>query len=144
MRLLATFLFSLVVLTGSPTAHAYDSNVVQAVNKIRVAHGLNRLQLHPALQKAAREQSKLMAKSGKMSHKVSWRHSFSKRMKRVGYRSLAAENIARGQRSLDRVLRAWMNSRGHRRNMLHPRMKYFGLAVVNGNGSNYWAMVLGG
>lgn len=79
-----------------------------------------------------------------MSHKIGWRNSFSARMKRVGYRRLAAENIAYGQASLDRVLKAWMNSRGHRRNMLHPRMRYFGLAYSERKGLKYWTMVLGG
>ena len=120
------------------------SKTLKAVNTIRIQHKLVPLKLHPSLQKAAQHQSRLMAKAGKMSHKVGWRNSFAARMKRVGYGGLAAENIAYGQSSLDRVLRAWMNSRGHRRNMLHPRMRYFGLAYSTGKGLKYWTMVLGG
>ena len=127
------------------TASAFDRRTaVNAVNKIRVAHGLKKLRIHPNLQRAAREQSRIMAKTRRMKHTAARGYAFSTRLKRAGYRGLAAENIALGQKTLNRVLRAWMNSRGHRRNMLHPRMKYFGLAVAKGGGRNYWAMVLGG
>lgn len=137
-----------IIFSVSSLAQARDGlsqrTVLKAVNAIRAQHRLPKLALHPALQKAAREQSVLMAKAGKMSHKVGWRHGFSARLKRVGFRGLAAENIARGQKTLQRVLRGWMNSPGHRRNMLHPRMRYFGLSAVKGGGRNYWAMILGG
>ena len=143
MIILASALFS-----PNVVAHAGETvsqrTLLKAVNSIRAQYNLPGLALHPALQKAAREQSVLMARAGKMTHKVGWRHSFSARLKRVGYRGIAAENIARGQKSLQRVLRGWMNSPGHRRNMLHPRMRYFGLDVVKGGGRNYWAMILGG
>lgn len=130
--------------SGTEAGPLSNAEAVRAVNMIRAQHKLTPLKLHPALQKAARQQSRLMSKAGKMSHKVGWRNSFSARMKRVGYRRLAAENIAYGQASLDRVLRAWMNSSGHRRNMLHPRMRYFGLAYSTRKGKKYWTMILGG
>ena len=143
--LLASFIFGLFAFAFTPiAAHAGQKQVLDAVNAIRAQHRLPRLRLHPALQKAAAEQSILMARTGKMSHKVGFRHGFSSRLKRVGYHGLAAENIARGQKTLRRVLSGWMRSPGHRRNMLHPRMRYLGLSVAKGGGRNYWAMVLGG
>ncbi len=134
------------ILGGISQVHAQQSSatILQAVNQIRLANGLTKLQLHPALQRAAKEQSVLMARKQKMAHKVGFGQSFSARLKRVGYRGLAAENIARGQKTLTRVLKGWMNSPGHRKNMLHPRMRYFGLSVAKSGGRNYWAMVLGG
>ena len=118
--------------------------ILQAVNSIRQQYRLPPLQIHPSLQKAADEQARLMARTGKMAHKVGRGHGFSARLRRVGYRGLAAENIAKGQQSLSHVLGAWLKSPGHRRNMLHPRMRYFGLAANRKGGRNYWAMVLGG
>ena len=118
--------------------------ILQAVNSIRQQHRLPPLQIHPSLQKAAKEQARLMARTGKMAHKVGRGHGFSARLRRVGYRGLAAENIAKGQETLSHVLGAWLKSPGHRRNMLHPRMRYFGLAANRKDGRNYWAMVLGG
>ncbi|MEE9314110.1 MAG: CAP domain-containing protein [Rhizobiaceae bacterium] len=144
-RLIIIFALVMSVFTTSPAIAGQSSAAfVRAVNKIRVAHGLNKLQLHPALQKAAREQSVLMARKQKMAHTTGFGQSFASRLKRVGYRGLAAENIARGQKTLKRVLSGWMNSPGHRRNMLHPRMRYFGLSAAKAGGRNYWAMVLGG
>jgi len=127
------------------TAHAIDNRaMLSAVNEIRLAHGLNRLSLDARMQKAAKQQAVLMASRRKMSHSVGWGNSFSSRLKRVGHRGTAAENIARGQRSLSAVLKSWMRSPGHRRNMLNPRMRTVGLSVAKGGGKNYWAMVLGG
>ncbi len=141
MALLALFL------SGFSTATAQagsDNQVLVAVNTIRANFRLPPLQWHPSLQRAAQEQAVMMATERKMSHKVRRGQGFGARMKRIGYRGLAAENIARGQTSLARVLRSWLESPGHRRNMLHPRMRFLGLAASKGGGRNYWAMVLGG
>lgn len=135
------------LIASSTTVSAGASNqnaVLTAVNTIRAQYRLPLLQLHPSLQQAAAEQAKLMAVTGKMAHKVRRGEGFKARLKRVGYGGLAAENIARGQKSLSRVLAGWMKSPGHRRNMLHPRMRYFGLSAAKSGGRNYWAMVLGG
>ena len=131
-------------LTPVSAGAANQKSVLNAVNSIRIQFSLPPLQLHPSLQQAAQDQAKLMAQTGKMAHKVKRGEGFKARLKRVGYRGLAAENIARGQRSLGKVLTGWLNSPGHRRNMLHPRMRYFGLAAAKSGGRNYWAMVLGG
>lgn len=141
-------LFAFATLSLSSTtvaAGAGNQNaILTAVNAIRAQYRLPLLQLHPSLQQAASEQARLMAQTGKMAHKVRRGEGFKARLKRVGYSGLAAENIARGQRSLGRVLAGWMKSPGHRRNMLHPRMRYFGLSAAKSGGRNYWAMVLGG
>ena len=137
-----------IVLSASVSTVLADAGsqyqILQAVNSIRQQYRLPLLRIHPSLQKAADEQARLMARTGKMAHKVGRGHGFSARLRRVGYRGLAAENIARGQESLGRVLRAWLKSPGHRRNMLHPRMRFFGLAANRKGSRNYWAMVLGG
>lgn len=136
---------TMVVSSTTVSAGAANQNaVLTAVNTIRAQYRLPLLQLHPSLQRAASEQATLMAETGRMAHKVRRGEGFKARLKRVGYRGLAAENIAHGQRSLGRVLAGWMKSPGHRRNMLHPRMRYFGLAASKKGGRNYWAMVLGG
>ncbi len=132
----------------SVMSHAEDEfsqqNMLSAVNAIREQHNVAQLQPHPQLQEMARKQSRLMARFGKMSHKVIWFNGFQARLRRAGYRGLAAENIAEGQQTLQKVLQTWMNSPGHRRNMLHPRMRYFGMALAKGKGRNYWTLVLGG
>jgi len=143
--MLGVVAIALTATTSTVAAGAGSQNqILKAVNSIRQHYRLPLLQLHPSLQKAAIEQAQLMAQSGKMAHKVGRGHGFSARLRRVGYRGLAAENIARGQESLKHVLGSWLKSPGHRRNMLHPRMRFFGLSANRSGGRNYWAMVLGG
>lgn len=48
------------------------------------------------------------------------------------------ENIAQGQKTSDDVFTAWMNSGGHRRNMLNPRMASYGI----GQAGDYWVLML--
>jgi uncharacterized protein YkwD len=63
------------------------------------------------------------------------------RVRRQGYGfCFVAENIAKGQGSLERVLNGWLASPGHRRNILASQAREFGL--VRGPG-NLWVMVLG-
>lgn len=130
--------------TFATPVYAASPAAVKSVNALRAAHGLPPLRMHPRLVKAAKQQVAIMAKTGRMAHTAAPGYSFSRRLRKVGYRGIAAENIARGQPNLRSVLRGWMNSRGHRKNILHPRMRYFGLSVTKGGGRNYWAMVLGG
>lgn len=145
-RILALCLLALSIFAMAAPANAGSTSpaAVKAVNAIRAAYGLPALQPHPGLQKAAIHQTMLMARAGKVSHKVRHGEGFSSRMRRVGMHRLAAENLAWGQKSLGKVLKGWLNSPGHRRNMLHPRMRYFGLAAAKSGGRNYWTMVVGG
>ena len=55
----------------------------------------------------------------------------------IAYRT-AGENIAYGQRSADEVMEAWMNSSGHRANILGKDFAYIGVGVVYENGTYYW------
>ena len=65
----------------------------------------------------------------------------SDRVRKQRYRyCFVAENIAMGQGSIDEVLRAWMKSRPHRKNLLSRKADEFGLAWSEGN---RWVMVLG-
>lgn len=141
---LAVFVLAIFAESAIAADGVSHEKMLHAVNTIRQQHKVAPLALHPKLQMMAREQSRRMARSGRMSHRVGWFNGFQTRLRRAGFRGLAAENIAKGHQDLERVLQTWMNSRGHRRNMLHPRMRYIGMALVHGRGQNYWTMVLGG
>ena len=55
----------------------------------------------------------------------------------------AAENVAYGAMTPQKLFSMWMNSSGHRRNMLDPRFGRYGLASADdGQGRRYWALVL--
>jgi hypothetical protein len=70
-------------------------------------------------------------------------------VQRAGYNGIAGENLSAGRNSIDAVVDGWMNSAGHRRNMLDSRFTEFGLAAAQVPGDrasryrNYWALILG-
>ena len=52
----------------------------------------------------------------------------------------AGENIAKGQKSAEAVFNAWMNSQGHRANILNSRFTQMGIGVTSGS-SKYWSQM---
>jgi len=115
----------------------------EALTKIRSSHGLPLLTSDPALEKAAAEQASFMARAGKMEHTTGRGRDFATRIRANGIDGAAAENIAQGRFDAGGLFTAWMNSSGHRRNMLDPRFARFGLASAEAqNGTRYWALVL--
>jgi uncharacterized protein YkwD len=115
----------------------------EALTKIRSSHGLPLLSLDPALERAAAEQASYMAETGRMEHTTGRGRDFATRIRSQGINGAAAENIAQGRYDAGGLFTAWMNSSGHRRNMLDPTFSRFGLASAEGrNGVRYWALVL--
>jgi uncharacterized protein YkwD len=111
---------------------------------IRRGAGLSILAPDPQLEKAARQQAEFMAASGRMVHTTARGRDFLTRVRGNGIEGAAAENIAHGQFGLDGLFAAWMNSAGHRKNMLDERFTRFGLASAKDGKSDrrYWALVL--
>lgn len=113
---------------------------------IRSAQGLPALSADPQLEQAALQQAAYMAGAGRMAHTTGWGKDFGARVKGNGIRGAAAENIAAGRFDIGRLFEMWMNSPGHRRNMLDPRFTSYGLAYVRDAKTpalRYWALVLG-
>lgn len=152
MRLATAVTLSLLLaLAGCGSIrNAATSGQVQAATgeaslaTIRSEHGLPPLSRDAQLERAALEQARLMAATGRMNHTTGFRHDFASRMKANGVRGTAAENIAAGRMEPGKVFSMWMNSAGHRRNMLDPKFRRFGLASASAEGSSerYWALVL--
>lgn len=116
------------------------------LTKIRTSYGLPPLVPDAKLERAALQQAQLMARKGRMTHTTGWGADFNSRMKSNGINGASAENVARGRIGAGEVFRMWMNSPGHRRNMLNPNYRRFGLSYVyeaDGSGRRYWALVLG-
>jgi len=112
---------------------------------IRTANSLGAIRADRELEQAAVIQAGYMAQSGRMAHDTGIGRSFQTRMGKVKTNGAAAENLARGRMDLARVMDIWMNSPGHRRNMLDPKFSRFGLAYVadpRDAAQRYWAMVL--
>ncbi len=119
---------------------AYEQEVLELTNAERAKQGLKPLTLDTELSKVARTKSEDMQKNNYFSHTSPTYGSPFDMMKEFGisYRA-AAENIAMGQRTPDEVVNAWMNSDGHRKNILSSSYTHIGIGYVE-NG-NYWTQI---
>ncbi len=117
------------------------------ISQYRADHGLKPLRLDPTLMKLAAEHAQRMASMDKMSHSLPGEGSFSRRIAAGGFRaSMAAENVAAGQKTLAEVFEAWRKSPGHNANMLLPNVSLMGIAVAiqpGGRYHTYWSLELG-
>lgn len=129
---------------GVGTAAGASAAGTTYLGTIRASNGLTPLTADRRLEKAALQQAGYMARSGRMEHTTGWGKDFAARMDDNGIEGPAAENIANGGMDLEKLFSMWMNSQGHRRNMLDPRFGRFGLAyaVEAKSGRKYWALVL--
>ena len=124
----------------SPVAtEAY--RVFELTNQEREKQGLSKLVWDDALAQVALVHSKDMNDRKFFDHNNPDGKSPFDRMKQAGlqYRR-AAENIAAGQTSPEEVVAGWMNSPGHRANILNPDLKLLGVGYYKGNGPyrTYW------
>ncbi len=120
--------------------NAYAKEVLQIVNQERAKAGLPALTTNSTLQSAANKRAQEIAKS--FSHTRPDGSSFYTVLKEYGvsYRS-AGENIAYGQKSPQAVMEGWMNSSGHRANILNKNFGKVGIGVYKVNGVLYWTQV---
>ena len=117
---------------------------VSYMDEARSSAGLSPAAPDSRLEQAALEQARYMAAAGEMTHTTGFGRDFVSRKKENEIKGLAAENVAYGAMDVSRVMKMWMDSPPHRRNMLDPRFNHFGVAsATDGEGTRYWAMVLG-
>lgn len=65
------------------------------------------------------------------------------RVRAAGYRDcLVAENLARSYPRSEQIISGWMNSAGHRSNMLHPRAQGLGIVITEGEKGLNWVLVV--
>lgn len=124
----------------SSQVSAYEQQVVELTNQERAKQGLPALKLDTELSKVAKEKSLDMKNNGYFSHTSPNYGSPFDMMKQFGisYRA-AGENIAMGQRSPEEVVNAWMNSEGHRKNILSSSFTHIGVGhLADGN---YWTQM---
>ena len=134
--------FSMVAPKGGGVGASATGEVYLA--SIRSDNGLPPLSPDDKLEKAAAQQAAYMASAAQMTHRTGWRKDFASRMKENGIEGAAAENVAYGAMDPEKLFKMWMDSKGHRRNMLDPRFAHYGLASAeDGQGRKYWALVLG-
>ena len=126
--------------TPAPTNNgmsAYETEVVRLVNVERARYGLAALTADAELSRGARVKSQDMRDKGYFSHESPTYGSPFQMMKSFGisYRT-AGENIAYGYSTPEKVVQAWMNSEGHRANILNASYARLGVGYVADG--HYW------
>lgn len=126
--------------TNDDSVSDYEKKVVELVNAERAKYGLSALKLNTELSAVARAKSQDMKDKQYFSHTSPTYGSPFDMMKSFGisYKT-AGENIAMGYRTPEAVVEGWMNSEGHRANILNASFKEIGVGhVVSGN---YWTQM---
>jgi len=115
----------------------YEQKVIELTNEKRAEQGLSPLKIDKELSKVAHKKSQDMAQNNYFSHNSPTYGSPFDMMKQFGieYRT-AGENIAKGQRNPQEVVDAWMNSAGHRKNILNENFTHIGVGFEEN--SNVW------
>lgn len=128
----------------APTNAQYQA--MDITNRYRRNAGLQNVYRSSQVSRAAQYHANDMARRRTMTHTGSNGSNAGQRVSAQGFfwRSVG-ENVAAGQTSAQQVMTAWMNSSGHRANILNWRYQYIGIGVARGsNGVYYWCMVLVG
>jgi uncharacterized protein YkwD len=121
-----------------------QSAVVATVNQHRAQAGRAGVAIDGRLTAAAQGHSDDMARRKTMTHSGGDGSDGGTRIRNAGYGwTTWAENVAAGQTTPAAVMSSWLNSSGHRANILNGRVVHIGVAATTGsNGVIYWTMVL--
>ena len=123
-----------------PSVRSFEQEVIRLVNEQRVQNGLNPLTENWELSRVARYKSQDMVDNRYFSHTSPTYGSPFQMIRAFGISfRRAGENIAYGQRTPQAVVNAWMNSSGHRANILNASYTQIGVGYVADG--NYWTQM---
>lgn len=142
MRLLFSIVSALLLLNLqvdlTVSAQTPEERVAELTNAERQERGKSRLIFSAELSKVAEEKARDMYNNGYFSHNSPTYGSPFQMLKSFGISyQKAAENIAEGYQSASEVVQAWMNSTGHRRNILNAEFNRIGVGYYQG----YWVQM---
>ncbi len=141
-------LLLIVTMQAGPDGQSTDARTVRSLldghNAERAAEGKPPLKVSETLNRAAEVHARDMAEHRFLAHEGSDQSQPPDRVKRAGYHYLATgENVARGQKTVPQVVRAWMNSPKHKSNILGD-FSEMGAALARAeDGQPYWAVEFG-
>ncbi|MGY3550543.1 hypothetical protein ACVWZ4_005903 [Bradyrhizobium sp. USDA 4472] len=137
----ALLIAGLVLLTAAPVMAA--ESAAEQISSFRLKHGEGRVIRDATLDRIAMDQARAMAAKDDLSHDALG--PFNKRVAPSGA-GRAAENIAYGYDNFEKTLGQWIDSSGHRKNLLLHNASRVGIASAkNASGKRtYWAMVIAG
>lgn len=121
------------------------AQVLALTNRERVQRGLVPVVAEPRLRLAAQRHNDDMVARGYFAHESPDGRTVADRVRDAGYPyALVAENIAAGQRTPAEVVQGWMDSPGHRRNLLSADVRELGVGVTaGGSHGTTWTQVFG-
>lgn len=122
---------------------AAEVSVLALVNTVRATAGCQPLQNDKKLAELASDFSSDMAARGFFDHTDPDDDDPWDRAAQAGVKNLGGENIARGQATAQEVMDSWMNSEGHRANILNCDFKKIGVGAVFGEGGPWWTQDFG-
>lgn len=134
-------LLALAVLCSTGAA-AFADDFSGPINSFRRANGLPAVKTDGALMALAQRHASAMARAGTISHDIGG--SFSSRVSGLR-RTQAAENVAAGHASFATTLQQWIDSSGHRQNLLMRGATRVGVASASNPASRYktfWALII--
>ncbi len=122
---------------GNNSISDMENEVIDLVNEERKAHGLSELTQDDTLTEIAEIRAEEI--SEKFSHmRPNGEKCFSLFTEKGVVNVYRAENIASKQKSAEEVMTSWMNSDGHKNNILNDNFKYIGVGCYEKNGTYYW------
>ncbi len=125
---------------------AQENEVIRLTNVERDKAGCGSVELNTKLRTAMRLHVQELGTHGNLyiSHDSDDGRSFVDRAREQGYDAPGGENVARGQRDAADVMKSWMNSEGHRANIVNCSFKAIGVGMVKGvDGTLVWGQIFG-
>jgi uncharacterized protein YkwD len=141
MKPRSSILLAWLLLMSCPTMSA--ASPAEMISEFRLKHGEGRVTTDATLSRIALQQAQAMAAKDTLDHDVLG--SFRSRIA-PAKAGRAAENIAYGYDSFEKTLDQWINSSGHRQNLLLQDATRVGIASATNEASHrrYWAMEIAG
>ncbi|MFD2706467.1 CAP domain-containing protein [Salibacterium lacus] len=125
---------------GNPRSENLKAEVIALTNEERTKRGLDPLQENGTVAEAAQAKSEDMAANDYFAHQSPTYGSPLRMLKEYGADfQTAAENIAAGQTTPEQAVQGWMNSEGHRKNILNEDLTHIGIGY-EGDGK-YWTQM---
>lgn len=144
MSCLATTAAASISCVAPSNVNEMATEIAAGVNANRRANGEAPLRFNRRLGQAAMVHACDMLVHNFFDHAGSDGSNSQRRVRTAGYDDcIVAENIAWGYPRSEQIITGWMNSPGHRRNMMHPRIEEFGVGISQGPKGPYWVLVVG-
>ena len=115
----------------APASADAVQSVLSGINAVRAKAGCGPLKLNRQLMATAEAHARNMAEDDFFGHRDKSGKGFPARVRAQGYPlSLAAENIAAGQKTPEKAVQAWIDSPSHRKNVMNCKFRETGIAMV--------------